>query len=83
MIEVFLYYNLMLLIISLIIYPFVFCPLVAGIEGLKDGFDLIKDKDYYLKALTPTFIIVNFIVIIGIFIKLLIFKNYVLIFINI
>ena len=72
MIYIFLYSNLMLLIISLIIYPFVFCPLVAGIEGLKDGWDMITHKDYYLKALLPTFCIVNFTVIIGIFIKLLI-----------
>lgn len=75
MIGSFLYFNLLLLIVCLIIYPFIFCFLVAGIEGLEDGFDMITHKDYYLKAVIPTFIIVNFTVIIAVFIKLLIFKN--------
>lgn len=78
MIEIFLYYNLLLLIIALIVYPFIFCFAVAGIEGLKDGLDMITSKDYYLKVIIPTFIIVNLTVIIGIWIKLLIFKNYIL-----
>ena len=78
MINIFLYYNLVLLIICLILIPFVFFPLVAGKEGLEDGFDMITSKDYYLKAIIPTFIIVNLTVIIGIYIKLLIFKNYIL-----
>lgn len=75
MIEAFLHFNLLLLIVCLIIYPFIFCFSVAGIEGLKDGFNMITHKDYYLKAVLPTFIIVNFTVIITVFIKLLIFKN--------
>ena len=75
MIRAFLYLNLNFIIICFLIYPFVFCPLVAGIEGLKDGFDLITDKNYYLKAVIPSFIIVNFIIIISVFIKLLMFKN--------
>ena len=77
MIEIFLYYNLLLLIIELIVIPFIFFFAVAGIEGLKDGWDMITHKDYYLKVIIPTFIMVNVTVIIGILVKLLIFKNYV------
>ena len=75
MLNVFLYYNLCLLILFLFIHPFIFCPLIAGIEGLKDGLDLITSKDYYLKAVLPTLIIVNVTVIISFLIKLLIFNN--------
>lgn len=77
MIEVFLYYNLLLIILFLIIHPFIFCFLVAGIEGLKDGLDLVTSKDYYLKAVLPTLIIVNVTVIISFLIKLLIFNNFI------
>ena len=49
MIEIFLYYNLLLLIIELIVIPFIFFFAVAGIEGLKDGWDMITHKYYHLK----------------------------------
>ena len=38
---------------------------------------MVTDKNYYLKAVLPTLVIVNVTVIISVLIKLLIFNNYI------
>lgn len=52
-------------------YP-VLCLSVEGIEGLKDAFDMLTSKYYYLKVALPILIIVTFCIIILFFIKYII-----------
>ena len=47
---------------------------IDGIEGLKDMFDMLKDKDYYLNVVKPVFIFVSYAIIIAFLIVFLIIK---------
>ena len=66
MIEKILLIYFIYLIVIFIGYP-VLCLSVAGIEGLKDAFDMLTHKYYYLKVALPVLIIVTFCIIISVF----------------
>ena len=61
------------LIIIFIGYP-VLCLSVAGIEGLKDAWDMLTHKYYYLKVALPILILVTFCIVISFLITLFINK---------
>ena len=71
MIEKILLIYFIYFILIFIVYP-VICLLYAGIEGLKDAFDMLTSKYYYLKVALPILIIVTFCIIISFLIKCII-----------
>ena len=65
--------------VSCFISPLIFGLVVNGIDGLKDAFNmLLTDKNYYLKAVKPVFIIftcIYIICILFVLVVLFIVKN--------
>ena len=64
----FIYYFLILGILVLV--PFIDNISDDGIDGIKETFDMFKDKDYYLNVVIP--VIINFSIIF-IFFNLIVF----------
>lgn len=71
MIEKILLIYFIYFILIFIGYP-VLCLSVAGIEGLKDAFDMLTSKYYYLKVALPILIIVTFLIIISVLIRFIV-----------
>ena len=59
----------LLVYLTTFIVIFTFPPIIGmavnGIEGLKDMWDMIKDKDYYIHVVKPVFIMITFMMIVG------------------